>query len=214
MGVVTYIVEPTMLFWRKLRWIVVEPHFVWVLNPSVAGHEELSNFPWILCCVASASIHLEVLSFAAVVGLTDSCSLAPISCGALPGVISSLLAKTDKMAIDKPLLLDYVHTFNAGNFDRMAAFYHKNAVMVEKDKSVLWGQKDIVASLLDMATVCGKTRMEISNTKYEGAGDFLHVTTDFAFHTEKSGILRGSFLQIWRRDNHGYAIYHDEYEMH
>ncbi|RCN29812.1 hypothetical protein ANCCAN_24423 [Ancylostoma caninum] len=41
----------------------------------------------------------------------------------------------------EPLLFDYVQTFNAGNFDRMAAFYHKNSVMVEKDKSVLWGQK-------------------------------------------------------------------------
>ncbi|KAK6751128.1 hypothetical protein RB195_002852 [Necator americanus] len=114
----------------------------------------------------------------------------------------------------EPLLNNYVHTFNSGNFDQMAKFYHKNSVMVEKDKSVLWGQKDIVASLLEMATVCGKTRMEISNSKYEGIGDFYNVTTDFAFHTEKNGILHGSFLQIWRRDCDGYTIYHDEYEMH
>ncbi|CAJ0602787.1 unnamed protein product [Cylicocyclus nassatus] len=119
----------------------------------------------------------------------------------------------DARNIIEPLLTDYVRTFNDGDFDRMHGFYHKNAVMVEKDKSVLWGQKDIVASLLQMATDCGKTRIEISNSKYDGIGDFLNVTTDFAFHTEKSGVLHGSFIQIWRRDGNSYTIYHDEYEM-
>ncbi|KAK6048655.1 hypothetical protein COOONC_13840, partial [Cooperia oncophora] len=60
----------------------------------------------------------------------------------------------------EPCLQEYVKTFNAGDFDRMADFYHKNSVMVEKDKSVLFGKKDIVASLLQMATDLGKTRME------------------------------------------------------
>nr|CDJ94116.1 Hypothetical protein CBG13825 [Haemonchus contortus] len=113
----------------------------------------------------------------------------------------------------EPFVVDYVRTFNAGEFDRMEDFYHKNSVMVEKDKSVLWGKKDIVASLLQMATDLGKTRIELSNTKYDGAAEFPHVYTDFAFHTEKGGILNGRFLQIWRRDGNGYTIYHDEYEM-
>ncbi|KHJ96999.1 hypothetical protein OESDEN_03032 [Oesophagostomum dentatum] len=54
---------------------------------------------------------------------------------------------------------------------------------------------------------------KVSNSKYEGSGNFLVVTTDFAFHTEKNGDLHGSFIQIWRRDGDGYTIYHDEYQM-
>lgn len=113
----------------------------------------------------------------------------------------------------EPFVVDYVKCFNAGHFDRMADFYHKNAVMVEKDKSVLWGKKEIVGSLLQMATDLGETRMEISNSKYDGDGDFLNIQTDFVFHTEKGGDLIGSFLQIWRRDGDVFTIYHDEYEM-
>ncbi|VDL82983.1 unnamed protein product [Nippostrongylus brasiliensis] len=114
----------------------------------------------------------------------------------------------------EPFVVEYVRTFNDGDFDRMVNFYHKNAVMIEKDKSVLWGKADIVASLLQMATECGKTRMEVTNSKYDGTADFINIQTDFSFHTEKNGVLRGSFLQIWRRDDTGFTIYHDEYEMH
>ncbi|KHJ79876.1 hypothetical protein OESDEN_20463 [Oesophagostomum dentatum] len=72
---------------------------------------------------------------------------------------------------------------------------------------------DIISTLLLMATECGKTRMEVSNSKYEGSGNFPVVTTDFTFRTEKNGDLRGSFIQIWRKDGDGYTIYHDEYQM-
>ncbi|VDM75590.1 unnamed protein product [Strongylus vulgaris] len=87
------------------------------------------------------------------------------------------MAIGDARNVIEPLLANYVCTFNSGYFERMKGFYHKNAVMVEKDKSVLWGQK---ASLLQMTTECGETRMEVSNSKYDGVGDFLNVTTDFA----------------------------------
>ncbi|KAK6010040.1 hypothetical protein OSTOST_24972, partial [Ostertagia ostertagi] len=95
----------------------------------------------------------------------------------------------------EPLVLDYVRTFNAGDFDRMADFYHTNSVMVEKDKSVLYGKKDIVASLRQISTNLGVEEMEISNAKYDGVAEFPHIYTDFAFHTEKVRKYMHSIIQ-------------------
>lgn len=40
------------------------------------------------------------------------------------------------------------------------------------------------------------------------------MTTDFEFHTEKCGVLKGKYIQIWRKDAEAkYVIYHDEYQM-
>ena len=55
----------------------------------------------------------------------------------------------------------YVETFNAGKFDDMGAFYDINSVMIEKDKSCLFGRKDIEKSLREMATECGQTEMKV-----------------------------------------------------
>ncbi|CAB3409708.1 unnamed protein product [Caenorhabditis bovis] len=107
----------------------------------------------------------------------------------------------------------YVDAMNSGKYELLEDFYHANAVMIEKDKSCLYGKKAITDSLKQMTTECGKTVMSISNTTYEGVGDFINVYTEFEFDTEKAGVLKGRYLQIWRKDGNGYTIYHDEYEM-
>ncbi|CAI4231962.1 unnamed protein product [Auanema sp. JU1783] len=125
----------------------------------------------------------------------------------------SSLTNEHAAAILKPFVDSYVETFNSGSFGKMEDFYDANSVMVEKDKSVLFGKKDIAKSLEQLATDCGKTVMKISNSKYEGVGDYINMFTDFEFHTEKAGVLKGSYIQIWRKVNDVYVIYHDEYQL-
>ncbi|CAD6197935.1 unnamed protein product [Caenorhabditis auriculariae] len=113
----------------------------------------------------------------------------------------------------EPFVNDYVEKLNSGDINYMNNFYHKESVMVEQGKSCLYGKEAIVESLRQMMTECGKTTMQISNSQYQGVGDFIHIETDFVFQTEKSGDLKGHYLQIWRKDGDGYTIYHDEYQM-
>ncbi|CAI5449554.1 unnamed protein product [Caenorhabditis angaria] len=115
----------------------------------------------------------------------------------------------------QPFIDGYVEAINSGNLEKLKDFYHPNSVMVEKDKSCCFGKAEIVKSLEQMTTECGKTTIELTNSKFEGtpAGDFINFQTAFAFVTEKAGVLRGNFLQIWRFDAGEYTIYHDEFEM-
>lgn len=62
-----------------------------------------------------------------------------------------------------PFVNSYIEKFNACRFDEMGEFYDVNAVMIEKDKSCLFGRKDISNSLKDMATECGQTEMKASS---------------------------------------------------
>ncbi|PAV76856.1 hypothetical protein WR25_25960 [Diploscapter pachys] len=67
-------------------------------------------------------------------------------------------------------------------------FYDENAAMIEKGKNCVWGQKDIGEELKKLAT-------EFGHTKFT------------------AGILKGHYLQIWRKVGDKYLIYHDEFEM-
>ncbi|CAJ0580076.1 unnamed protein product, partial [Mesorhabditis spiculigera] len=108
---------------------------------------------------------------------------------------------------------DYIKKLNNGEWEALEEFYHPQGVMIETGKSCLWGRKDIGKSLMNMATECGKTTMTISNGHYEGVGNYVIFETDFCFHTEKAGDLKGHYVQIWRLYVGRYVIYHDEYAL-
>ncbi|CAJ0918494.1 unnamed protein product, partial [Mesorhabditis belari] len=110
-------------------------------------------------------------------------------------------------------VLEYIKKLNNGEWEALEEFYHPNGVMVETDKSCLWGQKDIGRSLMQMSTECGKTTMSVSNSQYDGVRDYIIFETDFCFHTEKAGDLKGHYVQIWRLHNGRFVIYHDEYAL-
>ncbi|PAV91747.1 hypothetical protein WR25_09250 [Diploscapter pachys] len=88
-----------------------------------------------------------------------------------------------------PYVEKYCEVINNGEFHKIGPeFYDENAAMIEKSKNCVWGQKDIGEELKKLAT-------EFGHTKFT------------------AGILKGHYLQIWRKVGDKYVIYHDEFEM-
>ncbi|EFO96000.1 hypothetical protein CRE_16369 [Caenorhabditis remanei] len=95
-------------------------------------------------------------------------------------------------------------------------FYHPNGELVHKDKECTFGKKGekILPSPLTVpAEGTGKSVATISNAKYEGAGDYLIITADFSADTEKAGIVKGRFLQIWKKEGDRHLVFHDEFKI-
>ncbi|PAV56615.1 hypothetical protein WR25_04160 [Diploscapter pachys] len=130
-----------------------------------------------------------------------------------PSTVPQTQLDQDTRPLLESYVRHYVDTLSKALLDQMGAFYDKNAVLVETDKSVLWGRKDIEDSLRAMTTEFGKTTMSVSNESFRGTAEFPIYEADFVFHTEKAGDLKGHEQQIWKKQNDGYVIYHDEYSM-
>lgn len=71
----------------------------------------------------------------------------------------------------------------------------------------------ILDSYKKFAEETGKSTCSISNEIYEGVGDYLIITANFSADTEKIGVMKGKFVQIWKKSGDTYLVYHDEYEM-
>ncbi|CAE54899.2 DUF4440 domain-containing protein [Caenorhabditis elegans] len=112
-----------------------------------------------------------------------------------------------------PLMKKYLDALNTSNWKQVENFYHVNSVMIEKGKSCMFGNQAIVDSFKGMGADFGKYEVQISNSRYEGVGDFVNIHTDFSFVTEKQGTLSGKFTQIWKKEDGKYAILHDQFEL-
>ncbi|KHJ86903.1 hypothetical protein OESDEN_13334 [Oesophagostomum dentatum] len=59
----------------------------------------------------------------------------------------------------------------------------------------------------------GKSTTKLSGDSYLKAGDFLIITANYETNTEKIGVAKGKFTQIWRKTGDKYTIIHDEFSM-
>uniref|UniRef100_A0A8R1ILB2 DUF4440 domain-containing protein n=1 Tax=Caenorhabditis japonica TaxID=281687 RepID=A0A8R1ILB2_CAEJA len=110
-------------------------------------------------------------------------------------------------------MVQYLEALNTSDWQKVENFYHVNSVMIEKGKSCVFGNTAIVDSFKEMGAEFGKFEVKVSNSRYEGVGDFVNIHTDFSFVTEKQGILSGKFTQIWKNEDGKYAILHDQFEI-
>lgn len=129
----------------------------------------------------------------------------------------------------KPIFEKYGKAVDNEQWEDVEAYYHPNGVLVHKDKEAVYGAKGyflsvislspyhslpaITAYLAKFAEGTGKSVATVSNAKYEGAGDYLIITADFSADTEKAGVVKGKFLQIWKKSGDRHLVYHDEFEV-
>ncbi|VDK60555.1 unnamed protein product [Cylicostephanus goldi] len=100
---------------------------------------------------------------------------------------SAMGSSEEAKTILTPILAELRKQREARNYEKVSEFYDLNAVHVHAGKEAL------------------------SNEKFDMAGDFIIFTADYETETEKIGVLKGKFTQIWRKANDSYLILHIEY---
>ncbi|VDO15195.1 unnamed protein product [Haemonchus placei] len=59
----------------------------------------------------------------------------------------------------------------------------------------------------------GKATTKLTDEVYQMTSDYIIVSANYETTTEKIGIIKGKFSQIWKKTGNSYSIYHDEFEM-
>lgn len=113
----------------------------------------------------------------------------------------------------KPQFEAYSKAVNNADWDTVASFYHPNGVIVQNGKGATYGKDALKAEFTKFAEATGKSVGSFSNQKYEGAGDYLITSGNFSSETEKAGTMKGTFVQIWKKDGDKHLVYHEEYEV-
>ncbi|CAJ0604330.1 unnamed protein product [Cylicocyclus nassatus] len=109
-----------------------------------------------------------------------------------------------------PILSELKKQRDAHNFEKVSEFYDQNAVHVHAGEAV-YGKDAINEHSKKFLEKSGKLTTKLSNEKFDMAGDFIILTSDYETQTEKIGVLKGKFTQIWRKNNDTYLLLHIEY---
>ncbi|KHJ93147.1 hypothetical protein OESDEN_06949 [Oesophagostomum dentatum] len=67
--------------------------------------------------------------------------------------------------------------------------------------------------LMDINEFAGKVDTKILGDSYMMTGDFIIMISDYEWQTEKAGLLKGHFTQIWRKANDRYLILYEQFTM-
>ncbi|VDL75669.1 unnamed protein product [Nippostrongylus brasiliensis] len=94
-----------------------------------------------------------------------------------------------------------------------AAYYHPDAVLVHKGKECKYGRPAIQQLLEEFDKMVGESTTKLSGDTYQMSTDYIIITSNYETTSEKSGVIKGKFLQIWKKENNTYLIYHDEFDM-
>ncbi|EGT34315.1 hypothetical protein CAEBREN_12616 [Caenorhabditis brenneri] len=113
----------------------------------------------------------------------------------------------------KPLLTHYIQSVDKMNWETVKGFFHPDAVVVLKGREATYGLETIIANKIKFAEMSGKSVTTLSNLKYEGSGNYLIVSGSLMAKTEKIGSLKGKFVQIWKKEDGRYLIFHDQFEI-
>ncbi|XGW06306.1 hypothetical protein V3C99_016539 [Haemonchus contortus] len=100
-----------------------------------------------------------------------------------------------------------------GDIEKVAEFYHTDGVMIERGVSAAYGRAQIKNALQKHWDQTGPQKFTKSNEKYEGCEDFLILTCDSTLSSVKRGTETAKVVQIWKKDQGKWTIYHEEYEV-
>ncbi|VDN24350.1 unnamed protein product [Cylicostephanus goldi] len=116
-----------------------------------------------------------------------------------------------------PVLGQFHELAKAKDFKKLAAFYDPDAVFVHAGKDIIYGREELSALILalvksfeDFLASAGKLTRKSSDEQYSMCEDFIILTANYETETEKLGVLKGKFTQIWRKNNNTYMLLHFE----
>uniref|UniRef100_A0A1I7WJ30 DUF4440 domain-containing protein n=1 Tax=Heterorhabditis bacteriophora TaxID=37862 RepID=A0A1I7WJ30_HETBA len=124
---------------------------------------------------------------------------------------SSRLNMSTIEEILKPLYAEIDTLSQSGDVDKLLDIYHPQAVIVEKGKSATFGRAAINDLFKKLWELVGPHKIIKTNEIYQGSADYSIVHYDFEIASEK-GSKMGTMVQLWKKENGKWAIYHEEYE--
>ncbi|ETN82486.1 hypothetical protein NECAME_07931 [Necator americanus] len=120
---------------------------------------------------------------------------------------------TEAKSILKPIFDRFTKAFDEEDFEQVTSYYAPNAVLVQIGKKGVYGREAIKEATVEYSKRMGRTKTKISGECYQMTGDYIIITANYEATTEKMGVVKGKFTQIWRKSNNTYLILHDEFTM-
>ncbi|XGW10600.1 hypothetical protein V3C99_012249 [Haemonchus contortus] len=101
------------------------------------------------------------------------------------------------------------------NIKNAVRLYHGQAVIVKKDKYVVYGKKEITKDYEDVWKKLGPHTFVLSNQTYEGTDDYKIAEFNFEIlrKPERTKIVEGRMLHIWKKRGEKFYIYHEQFEL-
>ncbi|KHJ94640.1 hypothetical protein OESDEN_05424 [Oesophagostomum dentatum] len=90
-------------------------------------------------------------------------------------------------------------------------FFHPDAVVIQTGKKGAYGKDAIKQSLTEFVEHSGKTSMKATSEHYQMTTDYIIFSGTHETTTEKAGVIKGKFNQIWIKVNGKYLLLRDEY---
>ncbi|CAJ0604488.1 unnamed protein product [Cylicocyclus nassatus] len=114
-------------------------------------------------------------------------------------------------SILQPIFDQYWKDFGEARIDKAIEFYHPDAVLIETGKSGIYGKDEIKQEKIRYNERTGNAPMKCFNEKYQMTDDYIIYNADSEINSDRSGKLKGSFCQIWKKTNGKYLILREEY---
>ncbi|KHJ94639.1 hypothetical protein OESDEN_05423 [Oesophagostomum dentatum] len=114
----------------------------------------------------------------------------------------------------KPLFDDYTKHMKDHELDKAAEHLDPNFVAVRVGKKAIFGREQLKKEFEESIEEYGKaTSSEVTEEEYVMVGDFAVVKGHFEATSEKKGVVKGKFTQIWRKHGDTYLLLHDEVDL-
>ncbi|RCN47565.1 hypothetical protein ANCCAN_06336, partial [Ancylostoma caninum] len=120
---------------------------------------------------------------------------------------------SEAKSILKPIFDDYCKAIEEQQWDEAATFHDADTVLIQTGKKGVYGREAVKQELMEIENLMGKTTARISEEDYQMTSDFIILKVDFEITTDKMGVLKGKSIQIWRKRNKNYLIYHEEFSF-
>ncbi|KAL6737756.1 hypothetical protein Aduo_011372 [Ancylostoma duodenale] len=124
-----------------------------------------------------------------------------------------MCSSEEAKSILKPIFNKYCKAIEKQQWDEAAAFYDADTVLIQTGKKGVYGKEAVKQELMEIENLMGKTATRISEEDYQMTRDFIILKVDFEITTDKMGVLKGKSIQIWRKRNANYLIYHEEFSF-
>ncbi|KAK6750931.1 hypothetical protein RB195_002723 [Necator americanus] len=119
----------------------------------------------------------------------------------------------EAQAILKPLLDEYMKNLDEVHLEKVAEHYDPDATLVQVGKKAHYGREAIRNEFAEFDKKMGKSTNKFTNEHFQMVGNYIIYNADYEIHTEKMGVIKGKFSQVWRKSNDKYMIWHDEFTM-
>ncbi|CAJ0604491.1 unnamed protein product [Cylicocyclus nassatus] len=114
-------------------------------------------------------------------------------------------------SILRPIFDQYWKDFSKANIDKVIAYYHPDALVVEAGKGGVFGKEAIKQEKTDFNENTGKAPMKVTNENYQMTPDYIIYDAEYEIRSSKSGLQKGRFSQIWKKNKDDYLILREEY---